>query len=336
MIVRICTWEYVTTFDGQPFESQIVKRFEQDFPQVDTKHVFLNPMVSFNSAEGRKIRFLVMIVDEFVVKKNMLSGALRPSQIWMFGWVDEYLRHNSTGSGNGLFWKIEDSRLFILVFLEGRLCHWSEENGYDGSVDEIENLLEQRLSRFRIFLKKDDLFSRGGDFPEVEIEGAYRKSFFRRAARDSFWKQVDLRKQERRLLPAQKNRFKANGAIVLAAALFVTLLWAGKSFVPVEDESLSMRLQDAPLIELLAPPLYESTEEKAPVHAAVRRKNSCFLSPLRLRGIVAPRMFVAEMESSEMQTFKAGDSLGNFVVSEIQRTFVSLTCKDSVLLISVE
>lgn len=357
MCVRICTWEYVTKFDGQPSEYQIVKQLAEDFPQLDLKRVFLNLMISFNSVEGRKYRFLVMVQDETIARKHVLSKRLLPPQIWMFGWADEYLRQSSVDFGNGLFWKVENGTLFIQVFLEGRLCHWSEECGYEGpdeevtgSVEEVADLVERRLERFRTFLKEDDLFSRGECFPEIEIIGPCRKPLFKRAAKDSFWKFVDLRECEKCPVVVWNVARKFRGLVLLAVALLLAaVLWTQNLF-SVEDLFTPTDMQDVPLVELSAPPLFEIVEEKKSVRVLARRKTACNLPQIRLRGIVAPQLFVAEIKGNqtaknqimekqtapETRTFKVGDSLGEFVVSEIRRSQVELTCRDSVVSISAK
>lgn len=350
MGVRICTWEYVTKFDGQPSECQIVKQFAEDFPQLDLKRVFLNLMTSFNSVEGRKYRFLVMARDETIARKHVLSKRLLPPQIWMFGWADDCLRCQSTGLGNGVFWKVDQGKLFILVFLEGRLCHWSEECGYEGSVKEVADLVERRLERFRAFLKNDDLFSRGESFPEVEIVGPCRKPLFKRAAKDSFWKNVDLRNMEKGPVVVRNVARKFRGLVLLAvASLLAAVLWTQNIF-SVEGLFNPTDMQDVPLVELSAAPLFEIVEEKKSVRVSPRRKAACNLPQIRLRGIVAPQLFVAEIKENqtaknqimenqtapETRTFKVGDSLGEFVVSEIRRSQVELTCRDSVVSISAK
>lgn len=331
MNVRICTWEYVTTFDGQPSESQVLKQFGEEFPQIDSSLVQLNLMVSFNSAEGRKLRFLVMVLDALAPRKAWSISRRLPSQIWMFGWADEYLRRRSANdeccSGSGLFWAVEKGVLYILVFLEGRLCHWSEESGYEESLDKINVLVEERLIRFRLFLKDDDLFSRCNFYPEIKMEAIRSRTLFKRASRDSFWKNVDL---------AEKGKKSRLRNVLAISLLGFVVLFSQKFFWGPREVSFEM-VRDVPCVELSEPPLVESLEVREKTPVARFPKTACLVPPIRLRGIVAPRLFMAEMaENHKVQPFKLGDSLGVFMVSEIGRNHIELVCNDSTVTIYAE
>lgn len=147
---RLFTWEYTTTFDENPSAAELEKAFRQEFPQtVERLGGFLTqvkavPMISFNSAEGRKTRYLVMLPAAGISPNTDVQPNIRtlpnncnlPRQIWLFSLADRLMKTAAgDNSGNGLFYAVAEGTLYIFVFLEGRLCHWSEEVGYGGVDD---------------------------------------------------------------------------------------------------------------------------------------------------------------------------------------------------------
>ena len=67
---RMMTWEVTTAFDGTLTETELRKRFDEDFRDVFNAGfadgecaVFFWPLVSFNASDGRKHRYLVAVAD---------------------------------------------------------------------------------------------------------------------------------------------------------------------------------------------------------------------------------------------------------------------------------
>ncbi len=61
--------------------------------------------------------------------------------------------------GNLLLTAIFEGKLYLLVFVAGRLCHWSEECGYDSeNKDALKRLCMERVKCFQSFMAKDCFF----------------------------------------------------------------------------------------------------------------------------------------------------------------------------------
>lgn len=365
---RMCTWEMVTTFDGHPSEEQLLKQFHLDFPQIDVSKILVTLMTSQNSPEGRKLRYLVMMPECEVGEKyrgftrifsSCFSKRLVPRQAWLFGWADQ---HFPDVNGNCLFWKIVDGVLYILVFFEGRLCHWSEEVGYgleEGVAQKV--LVENRLERFRKFLNTDALFSRVEKFAEVGMDedrldvrgGVCERRLFKKAVKDSFWKNIDLRKVGKEFVLAEglPHKMGLYGGLLLAV---VSLVLVGfgmdvvlKIMMNFGTDYVNEKMVDAIPVELDVPELVEILEER---NVSFREevpkprkeisyeesRPTCILPEVHLKGIVGEKLFVAIVDIAEpAKTFFVGDSLGNFMVQEIERTQVQLVCGDSSAVISM-
>lgn len=337
-MARLCTWEVTTTFDENPSEQELAKKFSEEFPRTceRLKSAGLEGMhrlwllTSFNSPEGRKLRYLLAVPE---------GGELQqlPRQIWLFAVADRTMRER--GDGNFLFWKIYEKTLVIMVFFEGRLCHWSEEVGYGSPcVSDCRNLVESRLERFRVFLKTDGLFSRAERFEEVEIKEDYDFNLFKKAAKDHFWKE-----------PGTPWRLIGMRAVaILALVVFtakMTFLIYGRVTNRSEMESL---IQDALPVELSLPEIVdvgevkeESCEEifngpRDEFHDVLRgfskrdaqKESSCVHPNFLVKGIVSTRLFMATVDG-RLRTFRKGDSLGSFAVSGILRDRILLNCGDS-------
>lgn len=335
--VRMCTWEFVTTFDGHPTETQLQKQFQQDFPQEDVGKIQLNLMTSLNSAEGRRLRYLVIKPEDEPLQKRLMRRRI-PWQSWLFGWAD---KNFPDADGNCLFWKVIEGTLFILVFFEGRLCHWSEEPGYGSPmINESMALVESRLERFRKFLENDVLFSRGEHFPEIMIDDSCEKSLFKRAAKDSFWKDVNLGNDGASFVLNDRT-FQRNwlGNVLMVAVLLLVMLGCHKVVDYVGtygSEKIQSQWMNVLPVELTMPALIESTELKVVEKHVAKRKPACDLPNVSLKGIVAPKLFLASVsESGGIDSFGVGDSLGTFVVREINRSQVLLACGDSSVVVSV-
>lgn len=376
---RMCTWEMVTTFDGHPSEEQLLKQFRLDFPQVDVSKILVTLMTSLNSPEGRKLRYLVMMPECDVGEDNCgfsrkfsgcFSRRLMPRQAWLFGWAD---RNFPDVNGNCLFWKIVDDILYILVFFEGRLCHWSEEVGYGSPlINERMALVETRLERFRKFLKTDALYSRVENFAEIMIDEDEKNGcnvvdhtkcdkgpehrLFKNAAKDSFWKNIDLRKVGAGSLLIEESLHKIGlwGGLLLAVAILV-LVGFGlertlKTAMNYGMDGVMKKMEDAIPVELSLPDLVEITEERGVVSRETKRsfrevqnveksetiELACSLPEIRLKGIVGTILFMANVDGAvAAKPFSVGDSLESFMVQEIERTQVQLVCGDSTAVISM-
>ena len=197
---RMFTWEVVTDFEGEVSNESLESSFARDFPEVQCRPVFWK-MISFNAADGRRHRYLVAVPDaacesvEGHSRGRKSRGRALPESIGLFALADKEIRSCDCG-GNMRFAAVVDGVLYILVFMEGRLCHWSEENGYGGNSAA---LVEERLERFDTFLEKDPLFSRaesragrGADTFATRFVPDATFALFTVAARDPFWKGLDL------------------------------------------------------------------------------------------------------------------------------------------------
>ena len=169
---RMMTWEVTTAFDGTFTETELHKRFDEDFRDVfvTESRVFFWPLVSFNASDGRKRRYLVVVADEPLENCRKKFDCCLPKQIALYGIADKILRGKWDGvdvaeNGNLLFVALWKHRLYILVFMEGRLCHWSEEYGYGESLD---GACRERVARFKEFLKADELFAKMNGVEEFD------------------------------------------------------------------------------------------------------------------------------------------------------------------------
>ena len=223
---RMMTWEVLTAFDGTLTETELRKRFDEDFQDACVSgvenRVFFWPLISFNATDGRKHRFLVSEANEPLACYRKKFDRCLPRQIALYAVSDKILRGewdsyraiesafaesacNESGSeycsanfpvaedGNLLLVALWNSVLYVLVFVKGRLCHWSEDFGYGDSIDER---CRNRVERFKSFLKTDDLFANADVasakslFSEVYVSCNHltdMDELFRTGARDPFW-----------------------------------------------------------------------------------------------------------------------------------------------------
>lgn len=132
---KMFTWEVVTDFDCDAPQESLEEAFAKEFPEMQGSCVAFWKMVSFNAADGRKHRYLVAVTD-VEQEGSMSRGQERraqerralPESIGLYALADREMRSCDCG-GNMRFAAVVDGVLYILVFMEGRLCHWSEENG---------------------------------------------------------------------------------------------------------------------------------------------------------------------------------------------------------------
>ena len=354
---RLWTWEVVTGFDGVLDPVTLRKRFAEDFPSVaqscsngecSVEPVF-REMVSFNSTDGRKHRYLVMLANEDDAEKEPAKYRGRgerilPRSTMLYGYADKLMREENAcesaycgcslreSCGNCRFAFLDNGWLYILVFFEGRLCHWSEEPHHNNES------VPERLGRFDVFLRNDDLFSRAekwycafmdvGSVPEPE-----RLRWLRRAGRDPFW------------------RVKTCGKLVwLALAAGAALLLAVSAWWNVLSGDLPGAAPEvispagAELPALTPPPEMRPSEEvvaqfnesemrapfnngiNLPLNKTTNNENTCDLPPVRLHGVVAGRIFSASIAGTPPSWYSLGDTLGPFEVVSIGKDRVQLAC----------
>ena len=109
---KLLTWECTTTFDEIPALETLESLFESEFPRTCRRlqesggFYRIWHLVSFNSSEGRRSRFLVALVEKPFEKRkfeNIRRRAL-PEQIWLSAAADQMIRAlpESDNAGNYL------------------------------------------------------------------------------------------------------------------------------------------------------------------------------------------------------------------------------------------
>ena len=357
--VKLLTWECMTTFDEIPALETLESLFEREFPRACRRlqecggFYRIWHLVSFNSPEGRRSRFLVALVEGRLEKKDrrLLSKRFLPKQAWLSAAADLAIRERPecNNEGNFLCYGYAGSTLCVLVFFEGRLCHWSEETfARDCKGATLEARMEQAVARFRRFLESDALFSRAKKFEEIRLqdcsEQEFSPSFFKVAARDAFWRGRDLQKSE---LNSRNSRnlssFLPQKWMGLALLAFLAML-APKIYTLLNSSwSVGLKIPNPEPIELTLPPeWYESGEVREPDRsidsdapsAQVRLKRNCDLPDFSIKGVVAGKLAMVSVagESREsLRTLAVGDSLDSFAVQAIGREHVEFACGDSLL-----
>jgi hypothetical protein len=265
-----------------------------------------------------------------------------PEQIWLSAAADQAIRTlpESDNAGNYLCYGYAGNTLCVLVFFEGRLCHWSEESFAENcSRMTIDARINQAISRFRRFLENDALFSRTKHFEEISLQEFISQALFKQASRDSFWRGCDLRKPEGN---ATKDFAVFAGAmlgrrtfwlVILALVLLLGKFWTlGEK---LNRDSL-LNLNDVVPPELSMPEISlqevaaEETSAEKPREISVPRecKQQCVLPELFLKGVVGETFAVVAVagKSREVST---GDSLGPFEVRAVGRDQIVLACGDS-------
>lgn len=332
----LLTWEWTTTYDQLPSERELQESFALDFPKTFPQNkVWLLPLLSFNSPEGRRYRYLVVLRKKATLEDGKaVQRRELPEQIWLYGYADEVLRKNDW-DGNALFYRVEGGALSILAFQKGLLCFWVEESGYTHA-----ELVEKRLKCFKEFLKEDGFMNRCDDYHWACIESENFKSplnvlkrkFFCRAAQDPFWKKQNFSfygqsLEELHFVENNEGKVRLPKKIMVLVVVLIALWYGLRNS---EFESVPPRVFDADPPELLPPEIVEKTEprelfEVTNVTNAVSKKQSpCDASLLKINGIVANKLFL-----SGGKMFLPGDSLGPFKVVDIARNQVHFVCEDS-------
>lgn len=327
---RMFTWDYATHFDVVPTRREVECAFNKEFAesckvlQAKGACFVIWPLCSFHESDETVSRYLVAVTEN--TRNAKRNRRLYPRQIAMFSAADAAIRKSTSEDNSGNYWcyAVVENVLYMLVFYEGRLCHWSEECLIEGVS------VESLLVRFRCFLKTDVLFSRAERFAEIKLEGPFNKSLFRKASRDSFWRNFDLKRNRK------KDFFVGNtlGKTVALLILLLVILLIGVNWGK-ENEIVCRDCVEALPVELLPIPEFVETEElveKEPnllnhVEVPLRK---CDCRPFRLKGVVAQKIAIVSVEG-KTHSVSLGDSLGNFIVNTIGRDYLELTCGDSTL-----
>ena len=362
---RMMTWEVTTAFDGTLTETELHKRFDEDFgadcvgksanheEKCAEHRVFFWPLVSFNASDGRKHRYLVVCANETLAEYRKKFERCLPKQIALYKIADKILRgkdddledclvtafgegdcaetHCSTDcDGNMLFAALWNGVLYVLVFVEGRLCHWSQECGYGSTFDEM---CYRRIERFKGFLKNDELFSKSASFANVFAccdNAEQMEDLFDESARDMFWRGFDL--DVDKSMKSGKTR-KWTLSVLLG---IVILLFVRNWLLPVWNLQNVEALKDVPATELNEPPrdvlerlAWAKGHRDMMFHEVFRHEKNapslCDSLNATLLGIAGGRAALVKLDDG-VKTLKLGDSLMAYRVKSIGKNDVVLRC----------
>lgn len=360
---RMMTWEVTTAFDGMLTEMELQKRFDEDFQGVQSacdvnmgcseNRVLFWPLVSFNASDGRRHRYLVAIANEPLLPYRKKFDRCLPIQVTLYGIADKILREEqvdfvgvgymenraeivSRNDGNLLFVTLWNKTLYILVFMKGRLCHWSEECGYGKSFDE---LCRDRIVHFKEFLQSDELFENAGVFDEVlancdRMEN--QEELFRLGARDPFWRHLDLDVCES-MKKCEKHRLTL---VVVVATFLMLVFWLVFPLLEIGETPKLGLMNDVASVELDLPPSEivdllawaKGHRDLIPAGWGGMRdgskdgRKSCSLPDFKLLGIVGDRAVLVETSVSEKKILTMDDSLDSYRIKAIGRNNVVLRC----------
>lgn len=325
---RICTWELVTGFGQNPTGDELAECFRRDFPEMGRLPKFWK-MVSFNSSEGRRHRYLAILADQEELPGGRLLCGRRvlPRSLFLYARADEQMRSWERYE-NFRYAAIVDGTLHVLVFYEGRLCHWSEERGYGGPGGKA--LALKRLENMDEFLKHDPLFSKaesfrcgGLDTLAVDFDNPVGEWLapFRQAAVDPFWKGLHL-EQERRA--DRTTLFIILLLMMMVAGAFVWMrLDAGCGVMPGPDAPTLTPPATGPISN--EPRFGDVVKFYRPQNAAPAPE--CTKPALEIHGIVERRLFSGLLDGQPVMK-KTGDSLDLYRVKSVLRDRVVLECGD--------
>ena len=368
------TWELTTAFDGTISESELRKRFDDEFAgllaEPHSDFVFFWPLVSFNASDGRKHRYLVVKSRESLEKYRQKFERCLPQQVALYAIADKILRgerdsgltcEDKSASGNAAavdcacsngnlmlvaLWK---NCLYILVFVKGRLCHWSEELGYGESFDERAT---ERVARFKAFMKADEMFAGEEAFGESYVdcdESVNMETLFQIGAKDPFWRGLDLDQSES-MKPCKKRRWAMSAAMLLmlglALALFSDDSWVMRNIRGLYGNAAPEN--DVPPVELSSPAARDlellawaeghrdllpakwahgdGFAEGANMFGTRRSWNACDSLDYKLLGIVGGRVALLKTAAGESKTVSVGDSVLRYHVTKIGMNEVVLRC----------
>lgn len=325
------TWEVSVPFDDEPKEARLREKFAREFPESSGRgRPCFWKMVAFNGDSGKKVRYLVAVAAAPVDGMRRKFDRVLPEGIALYGMADRIIRSSGAAHGNAVFSFLCGSRLVILVFCEGRLCHWSEEEGYEDGFGG--RAYAERMERFRRFLARDEYLARGCPYSEFRerVDPATMQGEFRRAARDPFWRRLDLDCAPR-VRPLHRKIavgcFLAVAALAGAAAL--GLDYGVGNVAVAEGEAVDEDFRED--VALSAPPplpvVAEVREMLPPASPPSMRAPSarCNAPPLRLRSVVQGVLFQGDVGGT-LGWYRPGDSVGTFVVDSVGRDRVVLVC----------
>ena len=380
------TWEVTTSFDGTLTETELRKRFDEDFRDVFNAGfadgecaVFFWPLVSFNASDGRKHRYLVAVAEEPLENYRKTFDRCLPKQIALYAIADKILRGEWDGedclkcdemcaecggecaevadNGNLLFVALCEHCVYILVFMEGRLCHWSEEYGYGEMFDDA---CRERVARFKEFLKADELFAKMNDVGEFVVycekvgtveESLHVKDLFQVAARDPFWRGKDLDACDS-MKPCERQRWtvRAVAVLILCVAIFAICDdMTDALYAKIIDGESRNSFVDVPPVELSQPAARdlemlawaEGHRDLLPAKWTLGRaglagndafgnrrtsRGTCDSSEFSLLGIVGGRVALVKTSAGETKTLSVGDSLSRYRVKQIGMNDVVMRC----------
>lgn len=316
---RLWTWEVTTTFDEELREPELLQKFAAEFPETSRKgKPIFKKMISFNGAEGRKHRYLVSLSKGYSSAKK--GFRYLPCSLILYGICDRVMREREQ-SGNFRYSALVGKTLYVLVFFEGRLCHWSEEINHDVET------AKERLSRFDEFLNQDELFSRADHFEFVfDCKDAFGNVLlsddFWRGAGDHYWRNYALNEMKRDAW----QRYALIG--VLGIMVMGTYLFSGGNYETSKDlgalvdvlSSSSFAGEDVPDLEM--PQLAPLAEKRK----LVRRKSRCPVPNMLLKGVVDNRVAQIVLPDGHARWVKPKDSLQGYQVSKIKMNKIILSC----------
>lgn len=321
--VRLWTWEVVTGFEAEPNRENLQKNFAEDFPDCSNrgKPIF-KKMFSFNGAEGRRHLFLVTFQKENLTEGRLSKTRMLPSSLCLYGRCDRLLRQGDC-FGNLRYGCLWEGTLFILVFIDGRLCFWSEEPYHD-SVSAVE-----RLNRFDEFLKRDEFFSRYEETKKIfeQDEFFFSQNDLEIAIKDHFWKDFNL----------YKTKKKGNVKIclmggVLIAGITALIFFHGTVWRRVECfDGLQRNVEEETAKndgkEIIKNEFIQNENERPLIRVPRKRKAECEKIGWRVKGMLENKIAQIEIPGAGKYWVKPNGVVKEFSVLRIERDKLVLACR---------
>ena len=368
---KMMTWEVTTSFDGVLSEAELRKRFLEEFGECEgmcyandkkansaggidkrcSNRLFFWPLVSFNASDGRKHRYLVAVASEPLACYRKRFDRCLPRQVALYALADKILRGtcvwNIVGrnasvaeNGNLLFVALWKNVLYVLVFMKGRLCHWSEDFGYGETFDEC---CQKRVERFKVFLKNDELFAEAyasDAFGEACLHGDEPMDcdeLFRWGCKDPFWRHLDLDEDGGLKLREKHRYFWGISLLFVVCLLFVSLCenfwnswfgWENGSDVQINnmDKVSPVELSLPATHDLEKMAWAEGHRDMLPAKWKPASRTNCLLPDFRLLGIVGGRTALVLTAAGETKTLLPGDLFSQYRVTRIGKDDVVLKC----------
>ena len=350
--VRLFTWEVATNYDDVPSSKDLEEAFAREFPEtcsrmkesVPPRRFVAWPLISFNASEGRLSRYLVTVEEASEKGRRRL-----PRQIWRYGLADRTIRKMGAdqvpedNSGNYLCYGLDGDEIYLMVFFEGRLCHWLEEQLVVESGEARALAFERRVERFRRFLRADSLFSRAQAFAEVALEGGFSERLFKAAASDSFWQRRLFCDKDKASRKRGRHRDFSRSGPVYKGLVGKGLAWlvvAGAlAWFGLPGKSSDCDLEDVAPVELIpAPEFVEVAEPRGNIDEKPQKSYAetprCVLPELRVMGVIDGKLATVSLDTGLVKTrmlLAVGDSLGNYRVRSVEHGVVALECGTAVV-----